>query len=76
MKSFWLLLLILVFCLTASAIDISGTWKAAIEIPNGPLQTTFQLKMDGNKLTGSTSNEFMGEAAIADGKVEGDDLSF
>ena len=76
MKSISLLLLMLVFVLTASATDISGTWKAAIETPNGPLETTYQFKVDGNKLTGSTSNQIMGETAISDGKVEGDNLSF
>jgi opacity protein-like surface antigen len=74
MKS--LLLLMAIFVLTASASDISGTWKAAIETPNGALETTFKFKVDGNKLTGSTSNEFMGEALISDGKVDGDSLSF
>ena len=66
----------LVFVLTASAADVSGTWKAAIETPNGPLETTFQFKVDGNKLTGSTSNQFMGETPISEGKVDGDNLSF
>ena len=68
--------LLVVFVLTASAADVSGTWKAAIETPNGALETTFQFKVDGNRLTGSTSNQFMGEAPISDGKVEGDNLSF
>jgi antitoxin component YwqK of YwqJK toxin-antitoxin module len=72
----WLLPLTLVLGLTASAADVSGTWKAAIETPNGALETTFKFKVDGNKLTGSTSNEFMGEAPISDGKVDGDSLSF
>jgi len=74
MKAFFLLLVI--FVLAASAADVSGTWKAAIETPNGAMETTFQFKVDGNKLTGSTSNQFMGDMPISDGKIEGDDLSF
>jgi hypothetical protein len=67
-----LFLLLVAFVLTASAADLSGTWKAATETPNGPIETIFQFKVDGNQLTGSTSNQFMGETAISDGKVEGD----
>ena len=76
MKLFSLALLLLISVLTASATDVSGTWKAAIDTPNGPLETTFQFKVDGNKLTGSTSNPLMGETPISDGKAEGDTLSF
>jgi len=72
----WLLPLTLVLGFTASAADVSGTWKAAIETPNGPLETTFHFKVDGNKLIGSTSNQFVGETPISDGKVDGDSLSF
>lgn len=73
-KIFYSLLFVLVF--TASAADVSGTWKAAMERPNGPFETTFNFKTDGGKLTGSTSNRFMQDAPISDGKVEGDQLSF
>jgi len=71
-----LLTMMAVFVLTASAADVSGTWKAAIETPNGPLETTFKFQADGNKLTGSTSNQFMGDTAISDGKIDGDSLTF
>ena len=50
-----LFLLLVIFVLAVSAADVSGTWKAAIETPNGALETTFQFKVDGNKLTGSAS---------------------
>jgi len=72
----WLLPLTLVLGFTASAADVSGTWKAATETPNGTIETTFKLKADGEKLTGSTSNQFMGETAISEGKVDGDNISF
>jgi hypothetical protein len=70
------LLALIVFVLTASAADVSGTWKAAIETPNGPMETTFKFQVDGSKLTGSTSNQFIGDTAISDGKVDGDNLTF
>jgi len=71
-----LLTLLFVLAVTASAADVSGTWKAAIETPNGPFETTFLFKTEGDKLTGSTSNRFMQDAPISDGKVDGDTISF
>lgn len=76
MKSLLPALLMLAFVLTASATDLSGTWKAGIETPNGPLEITFHFKVDGNRLTGTTSNQLMGESTLSDGKVDGDNLSF
>jgi hypothetical protein len=72
----WLLSLFAVFVFTASAADLSGTWKAAIETPNGSFDTTFKFKVDGNKLTGTVNNQFGGEQAISEGKVEGENVSF
>jgi hypothetical protein len=72
----FLLSLLFVLASTASAADISGTWKAAIETPNGPFETTFVFKAEGDKLTGTTSNRFMTDAPISEGKVDGDNLSF
>jgi antitoxin component YwqK of YwqJK toxin-antitoxin module len=71
-----LLPLIAVLVFTASAADVTGTWKAATETPNGNFETTFKFKADGAKLTGSTSNQFMSDTAISDGKVDGDNISF
>jgi hypothetical protein len=63
------------FVLTATAADISGTWKAALETPNGSFDTTFKLKVGGDKLTGTTASQF-GELPISEGKVDGDNVSF
>src|SRR5882757_7066416 len=72
----WLLTLMAVFALTASAADISGTWKATAEGPNGSMERTFVFKVDGTKLTGETTSQMMGKSTITDGKVDGDNLSF
>ena len=71
----WLLILIAAFALTASAADITGTWKASFETPNGNFETTFTFKADGAKLTGKVSSQ-MGESDISDGKIDGDNVSF
>jgi hypothetical protein len=71
----WLLVLFAVFAFTASAADVTGTWKASVETPNGSFETTFTFKVDGSKLAGKIASQ-MGESEISDGKIDGDDLSF
>jgi hypothetical protein len=72
----WLMCLLVVSGFTAFAADVTGTWKATIESPNGPLEITFRFKVDGEKLTGTVANQLTGESAVVDGQVNGDDLSF
>src|SRR5215510_12862103 len=72
----WLIALFALFAFCASAADVAGTWKASAETQNGTFETTFVFKVDGAKLTGSTSNNFTGENPIADGKIDGDNISF
>jgi len=71
-----LLVLMALFAIPASAADITGTWKATAEGPNGTMERTFVFKVDGNKLTGETISSMFGKSVIADGKIEGDTLSF
>jgi hypothetical protein len=72
----WLLILFAVFAFTASAADISGTWKGKAETPAGTVERTFVFKVDGAKLTGETSSDRFGKSDIQDGKVDGADISF
>jgi hypothetical protein len=70
-----LLLFFAIFAFTASAAEVAGKWKAAIETPNGNFETTFVFKVDGDKLTGTVSGPG-GDQPIADGKVDGDTVTF
>lgn len=72
----WLLALIAVFALSASAADISGNWKGTAETQNGTVERTFTFKVDGQKLSGETSSNMFGKSLIEDGKVDGDNVSF
>lgn len=72
----WLLTLIAVFAISASAADISGNWKATAEGAAGNMERTFTFKVDGNKLTGETTSSLVGKSTITDGKVDGDNVSF
>lgn len=65
-----------VFAMVAPAADITGTWKATAEGPNGTMERTFTFKVEGSKLTGETVSSMFGKSQIMDGKVDGDNLSF
>jgi hypothetical protein len=60
----------------ALAADVTGKWVAQVPGRGGQtVETTINLKAEGDKLTGTISNP-QGESAIGDGKVSGDDVSF
>jgi len=69
----------LLFALTsvaALAADFNGKWTAEVPGRDGSTRTsTFTLKADGAKLTGSVSSQ-MGDAEITNGKVDGDNITF
>src|SRR5438309_583553 len=61
---------------TLTAADITGKWTATMPGRKGNTQnTTFQLKAEGDKLTGAVSTT-QGETTIEDGKISGNELSF
>jgi hypothetical protein len=64
------------FAASAFAQGAAGKWNATIEGPQGAFSMLFEFAVDGNNLTGSLSNDFMGTTAISDGTINGDDLSF
>jgi hypothetical protein len=60
----------------ALAADFNGKWTADIPGRDGATTTTtFTFKVDGAKLTGTMSGQ-MGDVDIANGKVDGDAISF
>jgi len=71
-----LLVLMAMFALVALAADVTGTWKATAQGPNGTMERTFVLKAEGSKLTGETTSSIFGKSTIMDGKIDGDNLSF
>jgi hypothetical protein len=72
--------LIAVFLIVAAAVwaaDVTGKWTAQVPGRDGQTrETTFNFKVEGEKLTGTMSGPQGGENAISDGKVSGDDISF
>jgi hypothetical protein len=59
--------------------DVSGKWTAQFDTQVGVQKYTFDLKANGDKLTGSAAFERMGDkgtAELKEGKVEGEKLFF
>jgi hypothetical protein len=75
-KLFWVVALMGVMALVASAADIDGKWKSEMQTPDGQTRTsTYTFKADGDKLTGTVSGR-MGETPISEGAIKGDEVSF
>ena len=70
------LILIFASMLAVMAADVAGEWKATAEGPNGSMERTLSLKVDGAKLTGETVSSFTGKSTIENGKVDGDSITF
>ncbi len=76
MQMLRLLFVSTVLAALALAADVTGTWKAQITAPDGQTrQHTYNLKADGEKLTGTLVTG-RGEEQIQDGTIKGDDVSF
>jgi hypothetical protein len=59
----------------ALAADVTGKWVGSVDTPNGPLELTYELKVDGETLTGTVASA-MGSLPISNGKVVGDTLTY
>ena len=74
-----LALVLILAALPALAADVTGKWTASFDTQVGPQKYTFDLKADGEKLTGKAAFERMGqtgEADLLEGKVKGDEIAF
>jgi hypothetical protein len=67
---------VLAATLVAHAADITGKWTAQVPGRDGQTrETAFDFKVDGEKLTGTTTG-MNGDVAITDGSVKGDAVAF
>src|SRR5580704_12372840 len=61
------------------ATDVTGKWKSEFDTQIGHLNYTYDLKLDGDKLTGKSIRILDGattEITITEGKLTGDAISF
>jgi len=56
--------------------DINGKWKGTVDANGMTIEQTFTFKVDGEAITGTMSDQFIGEAKITAGTLKGDDISF
>jgi hypothetical protein len=59
-----------------SAADLTGTWKGQFEFNGAPVPLTFDLKADGDALTGSITGLPAGVAKIEGGKIQAGVVTF
>lgn len=67
---------LLLVSVSAFAADIDGKWTGTIATPNGDFPQTFTFKANGAALTGSLIIMEGMEIPIAEGKVDGNNISF
>jgi hypothetical protein len=70
---------VVLFALPAQAAEVTGKWTAEFDTQVGVQKYTYDLKVEGGKLTGKASFERMGqkgEVELKEGKVTGDDIAF
>ena len=71
----WATSLLFILFVAAFAADIDGKWTGQIQGPQGAMDITIVLKADGEKLTGTYTSQ-LGEAAIKEGSIKGNDVAF
>ena len=65
--------------LSAFAASIDGKWFSEMKFGERTIQNTFDLKAEGNKLTGTMEMSAGGQSRsvdIKDGKIDGDNFQF
>jgi hypothetical protein len=70
------LALVLLTGVQAFAADVDGKWTGPLETPMGEVPVTFTFKADGDKLTGSMLGMDGSEIPIANGKIDGNAISY
>ena len=58
------------------AADVDGKWSGTVSSPNGDIPVSFTFKADGAMLTGTTTGLDGAEVKIAEGKADGNKISF
>ena len=61
---------------TAFGADINGKWKGTLQAGDMMVEQNFTFKVDGGKITGTMSDQFIGEVKITEGALKGDDIAF
>ena len=76
MKLRSILLALLLMAGSCLAADVDGKWSGTLSMQGGDFPVNFTFKADGSILTGSTTDPDGAEIKIADGKADGNNISF
>lgn len=68
-------LLLAFTCTMALAADVTGKWTATFDTRMGTQHYTYDFHVEDTRLTGKAIND-RGEAAIKEGKIDGDTITF
>ncbi len=60
---------------SAFAADATGKWTSSFETQIGTQNYTYDLKVDGEKVTGKATSQ-NGESELLEGKISGDTITF
>jgi hypothetical protein len=60
----------------ASAQGPAGTWVAEVDGPQGKFPLVFELTAQGERLTGTVTNDWLPKVPLQNGSVTGDRISF
>ena len=60
----------------AAAQGPAGTWIAEVDGPQGKFPLVFELSVQGERLTGTVSNDWLPKFPLQNGSVRGDQVSF
>jgi hypothetical protein len=71
-----LLVIALLLASSVFAADVDGKWAGTMSTPMGDVPVAFTFKADGKTLNGTTAGPDGGDVKIADGKVDGNNISF
>jgi len=76
MKFRLMVIALLLFAGSCFAADVDGKWAGTLATPMGDVPVAFTFKADGAALTGTTSGPDGSEVKIANGKADGNNISF
>ena len=68
--------LVLGLLAVVQAADVTGKWTAKFATQVGDQEYTYDFVQKGTTLTGTATGSLTGKSQIADGKVDGDKISF
>ena len=76
---FYLAMAVALAATLVHAADVTGKWKSEFDTQVGHLKYTYELKTDGEKITGKAFRDLDGTKTtieIIEGKLKGDEVSF